>query len=93
EGMMLLIRSMSPQVLICDEIGRAEDAAAIMEAAKAGIKVIASAHGGSREEMLARPAVGRLIENGVFERLALFSRRSGPGTLDGVWDGKGIKML
>ncbi|MCL2677564.1 MAG: stage III sporulation protein AA [Clostridiales bacterium] len=92
EGMMLLIRSMAPQVLICDEIGRAEDAAAILEAARAGIKVIASAHGGGREEMLARPAVGGLIEAGVFERLALYSRSNGPGTLEGVWNGKGERI-
>src|SRR5690606_12747541 len=38
EGMMMLIRSMSPEVIIVDEIGRPEDTEAIREALHAGIR-------------------------------------------------------
>src|SRR5690606_10491472 len=51
EGMMMMIRSMSPDVLIVDEIGRKEDADAIMEAVNAGIKLIMTTHGNSFEEI------------------------------------------
>ena len=47
EGMMMMIRSMSPDVLVVDEIGRSEDAEAIMEAVNAGIKLIMTTHGKS----------------------------------------------
>lgn len=47
EGMMMMIRSMSPEVLVVDEIGRHEDAEAIMEAVNAGIKLIMTTHGNS----------------------------------------------
>lgn len=43
--MMMMIRSLSPDVLIADEIGSPEDAEAVTEALHAGISVIASAHG------------------------------------------------
>jgi stage III sporulation protein AA len=43
-GIMMMIRSMSPRVIITDEIGRVEDAAAIQEALNAGIRIITSAH-------------------------------------------------
>ncbi len=45
EGMMMMIRSLSPDVLIVDEIGRPEDADAIHEAVHTGIRVVATAHG------------------------------------------------
>ena len=87
EGMMLMIRSMAPQVLICDEIGRPEDATAIAEAANAGIRVIASAHGANREEILARPVLAQLLANHFFRLIVILSRRKGPGTIEEIWNG------
>ena len=45
EGMMMLIRSMSPDVIIADEIGRPEDHRAIETCRHTGVAVITSAHG------------------------------------------------
>jgi stage III sporulation protein AA len=84
---MMLIRSMSPQVLICDEIGQSADAVALAEAANAGIAVITSAHAATEKELLARPVLAGLLANGAFERVALLSRRQGPGTLEKLLDG------
>lgn len=75
EGMMMLIRSMSPEVLVVDEIGRPEDALAVHEAIHAGIRIIATAHGASREDMLARPVLKDLAAAGVFRRLVLLRGR------------------
>ena len=93
EGMMLLIRSMSPQVLVTDEIGRPEDSLALEEALHAGIKVVATAHGASREELLSRPGTGTLLQNGFFQRVIFISRRQGPGTLEAVYDSEGRCLL
>ena len=57
EGMMMMIRSMSPDVLVVDEIGRREDAEAIQEAVHAGIKLIMTTHGSSLEEVRNRPSL------------------------------------
>ncbi len=93
EGMMLMIRSMAPQILICDEIGREEDVLAIREAANAGVVVIASAHGHDEEDILNRPVLARLIKEKSFERLAFFSRAQGPGTLEYVLDAELEKIV
>jgi len=85
EGLMMLLRSMSPEVLVCDELGRSEDVEAIHEAGNAGVKVVATAHGSGEEEVRRRPALGQLLAEGCFERLALLSRRQGPGTVERVW--------
>ena len=55
EGIMLMLRSLSPQVIVTDELGRAEDVQAIAEAVSAGVSVITSVHGSSLEEICQRP--------------------------------------
>lgn len=77
EGMMMMIRSLSPDVLIADEIGRPEDAEAVMEALHAGITVLAAAHGREASELGMRPGLGRLIEMGLFERYVILNRSGG----------------
>lgn len=74
EGMMMMIRSMSPDVLIVDEIGRPEDAEAVIEALHAGITVIATAHGSSVQDLRVRPALFGLLENRLFEMYAVLHR-------------------
>jgi stage III sporulation protein AA len=77
EGMMMMIRSLSPDVLAVDEIGRPEDAAAIHEAIHAGIRLIATAHGADYEDVRLRPILKRLMEEGVFSRYVILERRKG----------------
>ncbi|OMP67701.1 stage III sporulation protein AA [Domibacillus epiphyticus] len=68
EGMMMMIRSMSPELLIADEIGRTEDAYAMSEALNAGIAVIATVHAHSYEEAIRRPVIREIKESGLFSR-------------------------
>lgn len=49
EGIMMALRSMSPQYIICDEI--AHDERAVEEALFCGVKVIASVHASGIEDM------------------------------------------
>ena len=92
EGMMMLIRSMSPDVLIVDEIGRKEDAEAIQEAVHAGIKLVMTTHGTSIEEIRNRPSLRDIIDQRIFERFIILSRASGPGTITHILDGSGHEM-
>lgn len=69
QGMIMALRAMGPEVLVCDEVGRAEDALAIEDACRAGVAVLASAHAGSVAELLARPTLERLLAGGAFRCL------------------------
>ncbi len=80
EGMMMLIRSMSPQLIAVDELGHAEDAEAVLEAQHAGVRVVATAHGSGYEEALQRPSLRRLMEERVFTRILVLGGWSS-GTL------------
>ncbi|MGP4074375.1 stage III sporulation protein AA [Halobacillus sp. K22] len=76
EGMMMMIRSMSPEVMIVDEIGGIADANAIREATFTGVEVICSIHGTSLTNVKKRPSAKELIEEGVFERYLVLERLS-----------------
>jgi stage III sporulation protein AA len=85
EGIIMMIRSMSPDIVATDEIGRREDADAIIDAVNAGVKVITTIHGSGIEDFLRKKDLGR-IQRGVFERYLILSKRRGVGTLEAVLD-------
>ena len=86
EGMMMLLRSMGPEVIVTDEIGRPEDGAAIEEVIHAGVTVVATAHGSSLEELRSRPGLRRLLDEGVFEKALILGWSRGPGTVEQLCD-------
>lgn len=93
EGMIMLIRAMSPRVIATDEIGREEDITALGEALNAGIKVLTTVHGRDLQELTQRPLFRNLMQQQIFERYVILSRTRGAGTLEDVIDGKTFKSL
>ncbi|CAI9388843.1 MULTISPECIES: stage III sporulation protein AA [Bacillaceae] len=93
EGMMMMIRSMSPDVLIVDEVGRKEDEEAILEAVNAGIQLVMTTHGSSLEEVKKRPMLSRMIKMGIFERYIELNRKKGPGTVTAIRNGQGHLLM
>lgn len=88
QGMMMLIRSMSPQIIATDEIGKREDVYAIEEAVNAGINIITTVHGRNLEEVAQRPNIRNLLFQGVFERVIILSNKPRVGTIREVINGK-----
>jgi stage III sporulation protein AA len=84
QGMIMLLRSMSPEIIAVDEIGSQDDADAIEDAIYSGIKVIATAHGRDIDEILKRPGVKSLVDHKAFERIVILSRKNGPGTIEDI---------
>lgn len=76
QAIEMLVRSMSPDIIITDEIGGEGDSNALAEAARCGVAVIASVHASSFEELIKRKAMESCIKEGVFKRV-LMLRRSG----------------
>lgn len=83
DGILMLIRAMSPDVVMTDEIGKPEDAAAIRSALSAGVKIITTIHGSSFEDA-AKSAVGGLITDHVFETLIFLSAQPVTGTVEKI---------
>ena len=68
-GMKMLLRSMAPEVIACDEIGSKEDIDAIKEILICGVKGIFTMHGKSLEEIKLNKNINELIENKQIERI------------------------
>lgn len=75
EGMVMLLRSMNPQVLAVDEITAPEDIAAISMAANCGVSMLATAHGADLEELKRRPLYRKLLGQRVFRRVIQIRRQ------------------
>jgi len=93
EGMMMLIRSMSPDIIAVDEIGSDGDADAIEKAVHCGCRLIGTVHGSSIEEILEKPALKRILEKGIFKRFILLSKGEQVGEIKAIYDEMGRELL
>lgn len=77
EGIQIALRCMGPEFIAVDEITAAEDARSVLQAHGSGVKLLATAHAGSLEDLRRRPVYRDLLSNGVFSyALILHSDKS-----------------
>lgn len=69
KGMKMLIRTMAPQVIACDEIGSKEDIDAIKEAMLSGVKGIFTMHGKNMNDIKLNVNINELIEDKTIEKI------------------------
>lgn len=84
QGMMMLVRSMSPQVIATDEIGREEDALALEEVLNAGVKIVTTVHGSDLDEVSRRPVMAAILHKQIFERIIILGKSKGVGTIEQI---------
>ncbi len=77
EGMMMLLRSMNPQVLAVDEITAQEDIVALLQGQGCGVILLATAHGTNRQDLEKRPLYRQLLQEGIFQRLVTIEEKGG----------------
>ncbi|MGN0473909.1 MAG: ATPase, T2SS/T4P/T4SS family [Acutalibacteraceae bacterium] len=69
EGILIALRTLSPDVIICDEVGSEEDAKALCEGVNAGVAVISSVHACNADELYTKNSCKRLLETGAFKKI------------------------
>lgn len=74
EGMQMLIRSMSPQVLAVDELGTERDFLAVEQAVYSGSRVLGTVHAGDIPELSGKPHLRKWMEKKVFKRYVFIER-------------------
>lgn len=90
QGMKMMIRSMAPDVIATDEIGRDEDIVAIKEAVLSGVNVIFTMHGDSIKSILKNPNVKELLDLDIFSKIILLSSGKIPGIVEKIYDTKDL---
>jgi stage III sporulation protein AA len=84
EGLMMAVRTLSPDVIAVDEIGSIKDAEAIMDAINTGVKVISTVHGKDLDDVLKRRGIKLLFENECIDVVVFLSNKNGPGTIENI---------
>ena len=74
-GISIASRTLSPQLIICDEIGSRAEAEAICEAQGCGVPLIATSHASSVRDLLGRSGMGLLHRSGCFSAYVGIQRR------------------
>lgn len=80
EGMLMVLRSMSPDVIVTDEIGKQSDIDAIERITNSGAAVIATIHGRNIDMIKRRDDLKRMLK--FFDLIITLSRRKGIGTVE-----------
>lgn len=86
EGMMMLIRSMAPDVLAVDELGNAEDVEAMHRAVRCGCKMLATIHSYSLEEVSSKSYMRTVMEERLFDRYLLLGKKNNKCIVTGIYD-------
>ena len=92
EGMLMLLRSMSPKVIAVDEIGSRDDIDAISYVINCGCGILATIHGDSIDDIRTRPVLRKLVEEKVFERYIVLGNSAGIGTVESIFDERGNEL-
>lgn len=77
-GTEIAVRTLSPDLIVLDEIGSAEEAKAMLSGMNSGVGFIATAHGSSFEEVLRRPNIKQLVNAGVFKKAVVLQGKNNP---------------
>ena len=86
QGIMMAIRSMAPDVIVCDEIGTYEDVKSILSALNCGVNLITTIHGFGIEDLKSRDVFKDVINNRIFQKAIVLSCRKGIGTVEYIYD-------
>ncbi len=73
EGIMIGLRSFSPDVIICDEVATLEEVQAVEAGVNSGVCFALSMHARSERELKTKTILKRLLMTGEFERVILLS--------------------
>lgn len=92
EGMRMLLRAMAPDVIAVDEIGSAQDMQAIEEVLGAGVSIVCTTHGKDLEDCMKKPMLKHMLEQGLFDKVIVLSKRRGPCTVENVIDLRKVKV-
>ena len=79
------IRSMAPQLIVCDEMGDRSDVALLMTSLRAGVAFVATVHAASMDDLRQREITSRMIDTGAF-RYIVFLSATQAGRIEKIYE-------
>lgn len=98
-GIIMAIRSLAPEVIICDEIGSKEDINSLVMAFNSGVSVISTLHGFDIWDLFYRNVFKDILDNKILDLVIVLSNKNKQGEVKGIYkmekegEGKFLKLL
>ncbi|MCD8026003.1 MAG: Flp pilus assembly complex ATPase component TadA [Clostridiales bacterium] len=83
-AMMQAIRSMAPEIIICDEIGSGDDIKAVEHSVNSGVVLIATVHSSNADELRRKNNIRQIIQTGAFSKIVFLSSKNTPGQVERI---------
>ncbi len=86
KGIMIALKTMSPDIIALDEIGDKEEINGIVKGVNSGVRFIATVHASDYNDLLRRIQVKDILDTGAFSKIVLLKNSLTPGEIEGVYD-------
>ena len=77
EAAMLMLRTMTPDIIAVDEITASDDIEAMERIANCGVRLIATAHGDDVMSLMSRPLYRKMYELEIFKKAVVLKKENG----------------
>jgi len=99
-GMRMVLRSMSPDVIAVDELGKEEEFTLLEQMQCSGVKILGTMHAGDMEQVMRNPMIRRMTDNNenrnngktMIERFVELVRLENGNREFRIYDGQGILL-
>lgn len=81
EGILQALRTLSPEIIICDEMGGTDDTFAVTQGLNAGVKIISSLHASGPGDFIKRPQALDLLSTGAFKKIVFLQNCTHPAQI------------
>lgn len=92
-GISMALRTLSPECIATDELGDPADFSAVFQAATAGVRILATAHGNSLSDLRCKPLFDEMYRHKVIDRFVVLSDSRGRGTVEQILDANGLPLV
>lgn len=92
QGLLMMLRSMAPQVVAVDELGGSAEERALFKLAFCGCRVMATVHGEDVTDLQVKDGWENILKQRLFDRYIVMGRRCGKPAVLGIY-GKEMQRL
>ncbi len=80
------IRSMAPEIIVCDEMGDQSDVDLLLYSMRCGVAFIATVHASSMQDLRRREVTSKIINTGAFRYIVFLSSDGNVGKIDKIYE-------
>lgn len=91
QAIISAVKTLSPDIIVLDEVGTTEEIEAIKLGVNSGVKFIVTVHAEDYDEIINKPQIRELINTYSFKKLVLMNRFSKASYINEIYDVKDLR--